>query len=278
MKIGVFPPFGDDIDKNAQFCRDAGAAAIAVRPSDDPTSTELTHLREAYAACGVEVCAVLAPRITTEAMLDARLRDSERQALERLIRASGAAGIGIVHLYVSSVRAPSEADEYERFWQRLIDYYQRISSAAEEAGVRLATHSYNAPSRLVWNADTLGRLFDAVPSAANGLLLCSGKSELAGDDVVEVLRRFRERLVLVHVRNVAGDYVPGSYEATDRRELEVRFDLGDTDLVAMFRALGEIGYAGPVFAEHYPPMVGDRVAGLAWTCGYLKALEAALGV
>ncbi|MBC7236209.1 MAG: mannonate dehydratase [Chloroflexi bacterium] len=190
----------------------------------------------------------------------------------------GEAGIPILHLYVSSVRAPTEEAERETFFSRLIDYYCRIVEQAERSNVRLATHTYNAPSRLIWNVETFGRILDAVPSPTNGVLFCTGKTQLAGDDMVETIRSYGQRIVLVHVRNVAGDYVPGTYEAEDRRELEVRFDLGDIDLLAVFRTLKEIDYRGPVFAEHYPSIVGDRVAGLAWTCGYLKALEATLGV
>ncbi len=278
MRIGVFPPFGDDYDKNIAFCLDAGASCIALRPGDAPSAADLAQLKARYARAGIDACAVMAPRITTEAMLDSRLREAESAALVRLIEAMGAAGIGILHLYVSSVRAPTEPTEYEAFFQRLVAYYRRLVAAAEPAGVRLATHTYNAPSRLVWNADTLERILDAAPSPSNGVLFCTGKTELAGDDMLQTIRRYGERIVLVHVRNVAGDYVPGTYEAEDRRELEVRFDLGNTDLVQVFRTLKEIGCQAPVFAEHYPSIAGDRAAGLAWTCGYLKAIEATLGV
>jgi D-mannonate dehydratase len=149
---------------------------------------------------------------------------------------------------------------------------------AEKAGVVLATHTFHAPSRLVWNYETFQRLIGAVPSPANGVLFCTGKTHYAGDDLVETIRRFGDRIALVHIRNVAGDYVPGSYDLEEDLALEARFDVGDIDIPLAFRTLKEIGFAGPVFAEHYPPIAGDRVAATAWTVGYFKAVESCLGL
>ncbi|MBN1399414.1 MAG: TIM barrel protein, partial [Anaerolineae bacterium] len=203
MKIGVFPAFGDDLGRNVAFARDVGADVAALRVPPDVPPDALRAFKGRYAIEGIDADVVMAPRITTEAMIDAHLREREIAALRGLIAAMGEAGCSLLHLYVSSVRAPSEAPEREAFFARLIDYYQRIVEQAEDAGVVLATHTFHAASRLVWNYETFQRLLEAVPSPANGVLFCTGKTHYAGDDLVETIRRFGDRIALVHIRNVA---------------------------------------------------------------------------
>lgn len=188
----------------------------------------------------------------------------------------GVAALDILHLYVSSVRAPSRTEEREAFMRRLIEYYRRLVEQAERSQVRIATHTYHSPSRLIWNYETINRLLEAVPSAYNGVLFCTGKTQFAGDDMVDTIRRYGKRIFLVHIRNVAGGYVPGSYELEEDKSLEARFDAGDVDVPQVLKTLKEIGFSGPVFAEHYPAIAGERVAALAWTVGYFKALETCL--
>lgn len=276
MKIGVFPPYRDDHDCNIAFCRDAGASFIALRVGDDPRPEELSQLKAKYAQAGITFSVVLAPRITTEALIDERLRDRETRTLRGIIASMGEAGLDILHLYVSSVRAPSRAEEREAFMGRLVEYYRRIVEQAERSQVRIATHTYHSPSRLIWNYETFRRLLEAVPSAYNGVLFCTGKTQFAADDMVDTIRRYGNKIFLAHVRDVAGDYVPGSYELEEDRSLEARFDVGDVNVPLALKTLKEIGFSGPTFAEHYPAIVGDRVMGLAWTVGYFKALEACL--
>ena len=278
MKIGVFPPYGDDHQRNMEFCRDAGVGYIGIYSRSVPGPEELLELKRKYAEAGVNFSVLLPPLITTEALIDERLRRSETGTLRRIIVNMGEAGVEILHLYVSSVHAPSSAEEREVFMRRLIEYYRRIVEQAESSQVKIATHPYNAPCRLVSNYETLSSILEAVPSEYNGVLLCTGKTQLAGDDTCETIRKFGSKIFLVHARNVAGDYQPGAYETLDERRLEVRFDAGDVDLVTVFKTLKEVGFSGPVFPEHFPPIVGDRIAGLSWTIGYLKALEASLQV
>ena len=277
MEIGVFPPYGDDHERNIAFCRDAGANCIALRVGEDPKPDELLELKAKYAQAGIDFSVVLAPRITTEALIDERLRAREIDTLRRIIRSMGEAGVRILHLYVSSVRAPSVAKEREVFMGRLIEYYRQIVEQAERSRVRIATHTFHSPSRLIWNHETFNRLLEAVPSPCNGVLFCTGKTQYAGDDMVETIRRYGSKIVLVHIRDVAGDYVPGAYDLEEDRALEARFDMGDVDVPLAFRTLKEIGFSGPVFAEHYPAIAGNRTAALAWTVGYFKAIEACLG-
>lgn len=278
MKIGVFAPYRDDHERNIAFCQHAGVGYVGLHARSAPSAAELQKLRTKYAEGGIDFSVLIPSRITTEALIDERLRTSEIETLRRTIASMGEAGVKILHLYVSSVHAPSSGEEREVFMRRLIEYYGRIVEQAEESQVKIATHTYNSPSKLIWNYDTMNRILEAVPSECNGVLFCTGKTQLAGDDMDETIRKYGSRVFLVHVRNVGGKYEPGAYETLDQQRLEVRFDVGDVDMVGVFKTLSEIGFSGPVFPEHFPPIGGDHIAGLAWTIGYLRALEAALGV
>lgn len=75
MEIGVFPPYGDDHERNIAFCRDAGANCIALRVGNEPRPEELLDLKARYAQAGIAFSVVMAPRITTEALIDERLRE-----------------------------------------------------------------------------------------------------------------------------------------------------------------------------------------------------------
>jgi hypothetical protein len=107
MKIGVFPIYGDDLERNIAFARDVGANVAALRVPPEATPDALRAMRARYAIEGIDATVVMAPRITTEAMIDAHLREREIATLRDLIAAMGEAGLSILHLYVSSVRAPS---------------------------------------------------------------------------------------------------------------------------------------------------------------------------
>lgn len=169
----------------------------------------------------------------------------------------------------------------EEVWARIAYFYERIVPVAEEARVRLATHPDDPPMayyRGVWQAlinfEGLKRLVELVPSPYNGLLLCLGCMQEAGEDVPAVIRHFgrADKIFYVHFRNVVGQ-VP--------RYTEVFPDQGDGDMVANLVALNEIGYTGYLVPDHHFGFAGDgdwAQASRAWQVGYIRGLMQALGV
>jgi mannonate dehydratase len=169
----------------------------------------------------------------------------------------------------------------EEVWARIAYLYERIVPVAEEAQVRLATHPddppmeyYRGVHQALISFEGLKRLVESVPSPYNGLLLCLGCMQEAGEDVPQVIRYFgrRKKIFYVHLRNVVG---------TVPKYTEVFPHQGDGDMVANLKALKEVGYEGYVVPDHHFGLAGDsdwHHCSRAWQVGYIKGLMQALGI
>ena len=169
----------------------------------------------------------------------------------------------------------------EEVWSRIAYFYERIVPVAEQARVRLATHPddppmayYRGVRQALVGFHGLKRLVDLVSSPYNGLLLCLGCLQEAGEDVPAAIRYFGERnkIFYVHFRNVAGA-VP--------RYREVFPNEGDGDMVANLKALKEVGYQGYLVPDHNFGLAGDgdwAQSSRAWQVGYIRGLMQALGL
>jgi mannonate dehydratase len=169
----------------------------------------------------------------------------------------------------------------DEVWSRIAYFYERIVPVAEEAKVRLATHpddppmaTYRGVQQALSNFEGLKRLVELVPSPCNGLLLCLGCMQEAGEDLPQVIRHFgrAKKIFYVHFRNVVG---------TVPRYREVFPHEGDGDMVANLRALQEVGYRGYLVPDHHFGLVGDsdwQYCSRAWQVGYLRGLMQALGI
>ncbi len=115
-------------------------------------------------------------------------------------------------------------------------FLEAVVPVAEEAGVRLCIHPDDPPRpllglpRIVSSAEDIGDLLDAVPSAANGLTLCTGSLGASeANDLPAIARRFADRVHFAHLRNVATE-ADGSFMEADHLA-------GGTDMVAVVQAL-----------------------------------------
>ena len=287
LDIGIFGPFGTDHERNLAFCRDTDVRHIALSANaiareaggddDIPAAETLKDLVETYAAGGVTLAALTPARIPQDAFSDPEVRQRELDLAGRLVENMGAAGIPFVHLYLNV--DPLESEEARAgLWDGLVEFYRQLVAAAETARVRISTHHFHRPDRLLWNYETMSRLFDQVSSPNNGVTFCQGKSRLAGDDLVADILKYGDRIFMFHIRDVAtrvsGPVAPEvEKRLADMGYLEVPFGAGEVDMPGSIRALKQIGYKGQIYAEHYPSIAGDHAAGLAWTIGYVRALD-----
>jgi mannonate dehydratase len=180
-----------------------------------------------------------------------------------------------------------------RLRQHLIEFLEAVTPAAEAHGVTLTLHPDDPPRplfglpRIASTADDYAKLFDAVPSPANGMCYCTGSLGVRADnDLPAIARKFASRIAFAHLRATKREVDPRSfYEAA---HLE-----GDVDMVAVLKALlAEDAKRGKgnsiVFRpDHGQKMIGDfgrqgapgypvvgRLRGLAELRGIIAALTA----
>ena len=120
----------------------------------------------------------------------------------------------------------------------LARFLEEVVPTAEQAGVRLAIHPDDPPRpllglpRITSTAEDIAFILDAVPSASNGLTLCTGSlGARPANDLPAIARRFADRIHFVHLRNVSTE-PDGSFMEADHLG-------GGTDMVAVVRALLE---------------------------------------
>jgi mannonate dehydratase len=118
----------------------------------------------------------------------------------------------------------------------LIEFVREIAAVAEEEGVRLAIHPddpafplFGLP-RVMSTPHDFRKLFQAVPSHANGMTLCAGSlGSNPHNDVVAMAKEFAPRVHFAHLRNVRRE-PDGSFFEADHLA-------GETDMVRLVAAL-----------------------------------------
>jgi len=118
----------------------------------------------------------------------------------------------------------------------LIRFLEHVAPVAEELGQRLTIHPDDPPRplfglpRVVSGSKDLRALFEAVPSPANGMVLCTGSYGVRPDfDPVAMIEEFGPRIHFAHLRNVQRED-DGSFYESDHLA-------GSVDMVAVVRAL-----------------------------------------
>jgi len=118
----------------------------------------------------------------------------------------------------------------------LIEFLAEIAPVAEEVGVLLSIHPDDPPfpllglPRVVSTADDLRALFAAVPSPANGMVICAGSYGSREDnDPAAMVREFGSRVHFAHLRNVRREG-RGSFHESDHLD-------GSVDMVEVVEAL-----------------------------------------
>jgi len=225
---------------------------------------------------GVEVIAYnFMPQVSEDAMVvrttfDAKTRGGARTSGFRL------ADVGPMTMPHNETSIPRE-----RMWENLERFLTAVIPAAEAAALRLAMHPDDPPlsplcglERIMDREASFDRLLAISPSPANALTLCVGCFAEMGADIVGLIERYRNRIPYVHVRDIAG---------TAEDFIETFPDEGQTDLVAVFRKLHEIGFDGYLRSDHAPLLATDEsdapegygMDGHIFAIGYLRGLDRA---
>lgn len=173
------------------------------------------------------------------------------------------------------VSARHLAEGYRAFAER----WNPILDAFAEAGVRFALHV--SPGQIAFDYYSALTALDAVEGREEfGFALDPAHLHWQGVDPVEFLRRFRDRVFHVLVRDAAvtldgragilGSGLPGG---DARRGWQFRCPgRGGLDWEAILRALNDIGYTGPLAVAWEDPGM-DRDFGAAEACQFVRRLD-----
>ena len=164
--------------------------------------------------------------------------------------------------------------EREELWDNFAYFMERIIPVAEETGVRLALHPNDPPvdeiagiACLIRSAADYRRAFEIAGSMALGMEFCMGCWLEGGENgfgnIHEGVREFRDRILIVHFRNITSP-LPHFVESF--------VDEGYGDMFEILRTLAEVGYDGSLIFDHTPRMSdwAGRGAAAAYAIGYIK--------
>ena len=176
--------------------------------------------------------------------------------------------------------------------KNLIAFLAQVLPHAEKAVVKLAIHPDDPPwdmfglPRVICKPDDLDKLFDKLPSPANGITLCVGTYGSRPDnDLPQMARDYAERIHFAHLRGVTRD------PQEQRSFYEASHLDSDIDMVRVIRHLleNERTLNREIFIrpDHGHLMMGDisrtsnpgysaigRMKGLAEIRGVITALSA----
>ncbi len=190
---------------------------------------------------------------------------------------SGFAG-SPVWSYVVGWPRPGEgviADALREFAGR----FEPILDACQECGVRYALEVH--PGQLAFDLYSAEIVLDAVDGRDEfGFTLDPSHLHWSGVDPVEFIRRFRERVYHVHVKDTAvtlngRNSLLNSYKprGDPRRGWDYRSPgRGGIDWEAFIRALNEVGYDGPLSVE-WSDAGMDRDFGAEEACRFVRRVD-----
>lgn len=183
--------------------------------------------------------------------------------------------------------------DHSKLRDNLFAFLRAVSPHAEEADVALAIHPDDPPwdmfglPRVICTPDDLDKLFENVPSPANGMTLCVGTYGSRPDnDLPQMAHDYASRIYFAHLRGVTRD-------AKEQRSFFEASHLdSDIDMVKVIKNLldNEQDLKRQIFIrpDHGHQMMSDinrdinpgysaigRMKGLAEIRGVIKAISAA---
>jgi len=215
------------------------------------------------------------------------VRQRAAEEMKRTARAAAALGVGVVNgfsgssiwhlLYSFPPVPPAMIDagfrDFAHRWKPILDEFA-------SCGVKFALEVH--PTEIAFDIVTAERALESVDGhPAFGFNYDPSHLAYQGVDYVGFLRRFRDRIFHVHMKDVWWSATPcqsgvfgGHLEFGDpRRAWDFRsLGRGRIDFESIIRTLNEIGYNGPLSVEWEDPGM-DRLHGAREACNYVRQLD-----
>ena len=166
----------------------------------------------------------------------------------------------------------------DELWYNYRYFLDAVLPEAEKCGIKLALHPDDPPvprlgdvERILISGENIRKaIFDIHPSDNLGLTMCQATFFVMGEDLEEMIRLFREKIMFVHFRNTKGH--PNAFRETFH-------DNGNIDMAKIMKTYVENGIDVPVRVDHVPTMAGEvstlpgyDAVGRLFAIGYLKGI------
>lgn len=142
--------------------------------------------------------------------------------------------------------------DHEKMYANYKYFLDAVIPTCEHYDVKLAVHPDDPAfdlfgwPRVVSSKEGIQQVLDLNPSPYNGLCLCLGSfSSRRGNDAVDAVKTFMDRIHFSHVRNIRFTDQDGSFFEVGHRASE-----GDVDTVGIMKAYAEADYQGYIRPDH----------------------------
>lgn len=231
-----------------------GASPDKPETVDALTDAEIAAFKDKLAKAGVTISSVGPVYMETEAQCLSAFKFTKRLGVKTLV--------AVPYEFTDAKRKHRVAS------RKLCEYASKL---CKEFDINYAIHNHgpDSPDYFPTGKSAYDMVKDLDPRM--GLCLDIGHDFRFGYDPVDSIRRYRDRLFDLHLKNVVPDVVDPVTKKILKRNQARTFPRGKIDLVEIVRALKEIDYKGACEIE-YERDFTDNFAAMSENIGYFRGL------
>ena len=164
-----------------------------------------------------------------------------------------------------------------KIWENYRWFISRVMPAAESSGVKMGLHPDDPPVRSIEGVDrilispeAMEKALSLSDSPSHGLTFCQGTYFTMGADTEGFFRKWKDRVVFIHLRDIEG---------SAEHFRETFHDNGPHDMARFIKLYADQGFDGLVRSDHVPTMAGEAndrpsysMNGSLFGVGYIKGI------